>query len=154
MRGFVLLMMMVATFITGCNFGENEVESSFSVHDFIVSIGGNEDFSEQVISYNLTITYPEGAAIVKDSIEPIVTQWVEERKIEVKLVSAQSVSEENAMTIEGKITIDTEGMTKKEIVESQNGEIDVIGLIFETENGDRYRLALDGEYEVTQLKEG
>ena len=149
---FVVLIWLLA----GCNNNthlKTENSTGFDVSGWNISMGGNEDFSEQYLTYHVFVSYKEGKEIKAESIEPLLANWVQERKLKHEITDVVE-SEGDVVEIEGKVTYNSKDLTKKEIASLDENDKAFKGLLFEDQDEIKYRVdrTVDG-IKVKEIKE-
>lgn len=138
MKNILILILGLTIIITGCSNTERQNEK-FIIYGFFTSMGG--DLNETRITYTLSISYSDGIEINEGSIEPIFSDWVQERMVRQEIVGVKRNTDEKYVEIEGKVFVNTEGLSKQNMDEEEKL---IQGATLETMNGDKYKIIYKG----------
>ncbi|WP_036659333.1 membrane lipoprotein lipid attachment site-containing protein [Paenisporosarcina sp. HGH0030] len=115
---FVLLLTLFI--FTGCSNTtvEKEENKDLQIADAMASIGGvDETLDKQKLSYEMTISNEGKLPVVEESIEIVLTDWINERLMENE-ITEKKFNEDNIM-VKGYVIFDTKDLSKKDILENE-----------------------------------
>ncbi|KPB05886.1 hypothetical protein [Bacillus sp. CHD6a] len=140
--------------LTGCNmFAQTETDPEFTITSTSVGMGGNEYETVQYVRYSMILTYNDKLKIVKDTVEPLLAGWLEERMLDHEIEMAEEIGD-GQFKLEGKVTFDPEELTKVELENLERQEETIQGVLFETTSGDSYQaVMIDGETKLKKIGE-
>ncbi|MEA3318495.1 MAG: hypothetical protein U9Q88_00615 [Bacillota bacterium] len=140
--------------LTGCNmFAQTEPDPEFTISSTSVGMGGNEYETVQYVRYSMILTYNDRLKIVKDTVEPLLAGWLEERMLDHEIEMAEEIGD-GQFKLEGKVTFDPEELTKVELANLEKQEETIQGILFETTSGDSYQaVIIDSETKLKKIGE-
>lgn len=149
-KGFILLF-TITLMLGGCSIDTKTNEpKEVSIHTMIFSFEGSEELVEQYLTYEISMAFSEGVFFNKNSMEPLIAGWIEERLIEHQVLEIVEL-EGNALKIFGKVTFNAEELSKADIVKLAEHDESVQGVLFKTMDGVSFQAVKVGE--ITELIE-
>ncbi|QFT87469.1 hypothetical protein FIU87_02295 [Bacillus sp. THAF10] len=136
--GRIAFLIISIALLAGCNMETKASEPTLQISSMSVGLGGNEDETVQYVRYSMVLTYNESLKIKEDTLEPLVAGWIEERMIDHEVETAEKLSKDQ-IKLEGKVTFDPTGLTKRDIITFEQIEDTIQGVIFETTTGENYQ---------------
>jgi hypothetical protein len=109
--------------------------SIFNFSDFTIAIGGKEDFSEQTVTYFITLDIKEGISIEEDSIELALADWVRGTNTISEIVK-KSIDKNN-IKIEARVTYKSGAPAN---IDHEQMKDSIKGILFMTEHGEKFKV--------------
>ena len=119
MKKTLMLALLTLFVISGCSSFVTEDEKNegleFSNYHYgIGSIDKTDTFDKQKFQYDITISNKHKTKIKKESIEIVLTDWINEKQTDKK-ITEMNFDNDN-LIIKGYVIFDTKGLTKEQIV--------------------------------------
>jgi len=133
-----ILLALILLVISGCSNLKKEDDDKnkgFDIGGIQSGIGSIDDtntFDKQKFSYEITISNKEKTEVKRESIEVVLTEWIEQKQMENKIIELTFDAE--SIVIKGYVIFDAKGLTKNEIV---NHEPFIDGVSIVTETGEK-----------------
>lgn len=106
-----------------------------------LGMGENEYGTVQYVRYSMILTYSENLKINEKTLEPLLAGWIEERMLDHEIELADEIGN-GQLKLEGKVTFDSNGLTKRDIITYEKIEETIQGVMFETKAGKMYQAVL------------
>ena len=119
MRGIFILALLTLLVISDCSKfkieGDQNKELEFSDYKYgIGSVDNTNTFDEQKLRYDITIRNTEKTKFKKDSIELVITDWINEKQTDNKITEINF--DNDNIIIKGYVIFETKGLTKEQIL--------------------------------------
>ena len=111
---------MTLSLFAGCSniTAKNEENTDLRIAGTSTSIGGvGETIDKQKLNYEVTIINKENISIIDDSIEIVLTDWINEKLIEQEITEKRF--DEDKIIVKGYVIFDSKDLTKKDIIENE-----------------------------------
>ncbi|MFS1518812.1 hypothetical protein V1503_20460 [Bacillus sp. SCS-151] len=147
MKRIIIILQIII--LVACTNSYNDFDD-FRIYEFYYGHGSNEDFSEQFVKYSITVYYKEGMVFDTNSIEPVLGAWIQGRMINHEISNINENQNENFINIEGKVHYDSDGLTKESIDRKDSYEKSILGIVFQLDDGHKYKVTGFGESTIVE----
>jgi hypothetical protein len=128
--------------LTACSLEtQKEAEPVMDISSLSLGMGENEYGTVQYVRYSMILTYSENLKINEKTLEPLLAGWIEERMLDHEIELADEIGN-GQLKLEGKVTFDSNGLTKRDIITYEKIEETIQGVMFETKAGKMYQAVL------------
>ena len=122
MKKTLMLALLTLFVISGCSSSETEDDKNkgleFSNYQYgIGSIDNTDTFDKQKLQYDITISNKEKTKLKKESVEIVLTDWINEKQTDNKITEI-NFNNDN-INIKGYVIFDTKGLTKEQIISNE-----------------------------------
>lgn len=131
----LLVVFTLSLILFGCADRQENDNSIFNFSDFTIAIGGKEDFSEQSVTYFITLDIKEGISIEEESIELVFADWVGGTNSISEIV--KKTIDKNNIKIEAKVTYKSGALAN---IDHEQMKDSIKGILFKTEQGEKYKV--------------
>jgi hypothetical protein len=131
----LLVAFTLTLILFGCTDTQEHYNSIFNFSEYTVAIGGKDDFSEQSVTYFLTLDIKEGISIEEESIELVLADWVAETNAISEIVK-KTIDKYN-IKIEAKVTYKSEVLAT---IEHEQMVDSIQGVLLKTDQGEKYKV--------------
>ena len=119
MKKTLMIALLTLFIISGCSSSVPEDDKNkgleFSNYQYgIGSIDETDSLDKQKFKYDITISNKHKTKIKKESIEIVLTDWINEKKTDNKITKINF--DNDKLIIKGYVIFDTKGLTKEQIV--------------------------------------
>ena len=116
---YSLILVLILLMLVGCSTNtKEEIKNGIDIYSSTTSLGGvNNNTDETVFSYTLNISNNNAFPYTINSVEPILSKEILDKLIDDNVVVEvnKPIESNGYIEVEGKIILDTKGMSKKEI---------------------------------------
>lgn len=128
--------------LSACSFSaESKSEPELQISSLSLGMGENEYGTVQYVRYSMILTYSDDLRINEKTLEPLLAGWIEERVLDHEIEQADEI-DDGQIKLEGKVTFDSNGLTKRDIITFEKIEETIQGVVFETKAGKMYQAVL------------
>lgn len=116
----ILVLLLTVLIFNGCSNTtvETEKNKELQITDATSSMGEmNETLDKQKLSYEMTISNKGKLPVVEESIEIVLTDWINERLMENEIT--EKIFNEDNIMIKGYVIFDTKDLSKQDILENE-----------------------------------
>ncbi|KMJ57293.1 hypothetical protein AB685_18010 [Bacillus sp. LL01] len=138
--------------LTACNMvTQKEADPELDISSLSLGMGENEYGTVQYVRYSMILTSSENLKINEKTLEPLLAGWIEERVLDHEIELADEIGD-GQLKMEGKVTFDSNGLTKRDIITFEKLEDTIQGVVFETRGGNIYQAVLmNGETKLKKI---
>lgn len=128
--------------LTACSIEtQKETDPVMDITSLSLGMGENEYGTVQYVRYSMILTYSDDLKINEKTLEPLLAGWIEERMLDHEIELADEIGN-GQLKLEGKVTFDSNGLTKRDIITFEKIEETIQGVMFETKAGKMYQAVL------------
>lgn len=120
---------------------QKEADPIMDISSLTLGMGENEYGTVQYVRYSMILTYSDNLKINKTTLEPLLAGWIEERVLDHEIELAEEIGD-GQFKLEGKVTFDSNGLTKRDIITFEKIEETIQGVVFESKAGKMYQATL------------
>lgn len=118
---FILGYILLGFLLIGCNTSNPVSKTGLQIYDMSTALGAvdNNNIDKQKLSYSVTVTNEENREIYVKSIKPILGNGISSKVIteDLTVMVEKSIPANKSLTINGEIIINTEGLSKVQILD-------------------------------------
>ncbi len=115
---YIFMLVLILLMSVGCSTNaREETKSGIDIYSSNTSLGGTEE--KTIFSYTLHISNNNAISYNIKSVEPILNQEILSKLMDDNIVVEvnKTMDSNESIEVEGKIILDTKGMSKEEILE-------------------------------------
>lgn len=119
---FIGWFILAGMLLIGCNLSNSDNKTGLQIYSMSTGLGAvdnNGSVDKQKLSYSITITNEENRGIYVKSIKPILGNAISNQVVtdELTVIVEKSLPANQSLKINGEFIINTEGLSKEEILE-------------------------------------